>query len=125
MGTSVRNTLYTYGGWHKSGNASVSFIGAALCFCFAGGPWEKSWVGWRGGWGIRRRDLGPREKKQQQGNDTEIAGNTLDDEESGREKMADEMASETTRNCQPNGTQNGEKLNQQSDSARFGGHSYL
>ena len=105
VGTSVGNTLYAQGGWHKSGSASVGFIGAALCICIAKGPWEKGWVGWSGGWGIRRRDLGPKEKEQQEGNNAEIVGNKPDDEESGREKMADEMASETIQSGQPNGSQ--------------------
>ncbi len=105
VGTSVGNTLYAQGGWHKSGSASVGFIGAALCFCFARGPWEKGWVGWRGGWGIRRRDLGPKETVDQQGQDTEIAGNAPDDEESGREKMADEMAAEATESGASEGSQ--------------------
>lgn len=104
VGTSVGNTLYAQGGWHKSGSASVGFIGAALCFCFARGPWEKGWVGWSGGWGIRRRDLGPKEKDQQ-GNDADFTGNTPDDEESSREKMADEMASEPTQGSQSSGSQ--------------------
>ena len=56
-GTSVGNSLYAKGGWIRSGSASVGFIGAALVVCFARGPWEKGWLGWRGGWGIRRRDL--------------------------------------------------------------------
>jgi len=75
VGTSVGNSLYARGGWVRSGSASVGFIGAALVFCFVKGPWEKGWVGWRGGWGIRRRDLGPameddegkREEKSQVG----------------------------------------------------------
>ena len=105
VGTSVGNTLYAQGGWHKSGSASVGFIGAALCICIAKGPWEKGWVGWSGGWGIRRRDLGPKEKEQQEGNIAEIVGNNPDDEESGREKMAVEMASETIQSGRPNGSQ--------------------
>lgn len=105
VGTSVGNTLYAQGGWHKSGSASIGFIGAALFFCFARGPWEKGWVGWRGGWGIRRRDLGPKEKEQQQANDPERAGNTMDDEESGREKMADEMAAEPVQSNPPKDSQ--------------------
>ncbi len=105
VGTSVGNTLYAQGGWHKSGSASIGFIGAALCFCFAKGPWEKGWVGWRGGWGIKRRDLGPKEKEKAQGENAEIAGNAPDDVESGRGKMADEMASEPIANDQPKGSQ--------------------
>lgn len=58
MGTAVGNTLYARGGWVRSGAAIVGFTGAALVICFVRGPWETGWVGWGGGWGIRRRDLG-------------------------------------------------------------------
>lgn len=106
VGTSLGNALYAQGGWHKSGSASVGFIGAALCICCAKGPWEKGWVGWRGGWGIKRRDLGPKEKgEQQQGQDEEMAGNVPDCEETGREKMADEMAAEAVESDEPKGSQ--------------------
>ena len=105
VGTSVGNTLYAQGGWHKSGSASVGFIGAALCFCFARGPWEKGWVGWRGGWGLKRRDLGPKDEEQQQGDNAGTSGNVADDEESGREKMANEMAAEPAQHNQPNDSQ--------------------
>jgi predicted MFS family arabinose efflux permease len=57
-GTAVGNALYARGGWVRSGGANVGFIGAAFVVCFARGPWEKRWLGWRGGWGMRRRDLG-------------------------------------------------------------------
>ena len=60
MGTAVGNRLYAQGGWISSGSASVGFIGMALCVCFARAPWETHWVGWRGGWSVRRRDLGPK-----------------------------------------------------------------
>ena len=59
IGTAVGNRLYAEGGWVASGSASVGFICAALVVCFARAPWEKGWVGWRGGWGIRRRDMPP------------------------------------------------------------------
>lgn len=59
MGTAAGNNLYARGGWIRSGSASVGFVGAALCISFARGPWEKGWVGWHGGWGLKRRDLGP------------------------------------------------------------------
>lgn len=58
MGTAAGNHLYAHGGWIRSGSASVGFLCAALCVCFARGPWAKGWLGWRGGWSIRRRDLG-------------------------------------------------------------------
>lgn len=63
MGTAVGNKLYAEGGWVRSGSASVGFIGAALLICFARGPWEKGWVGWSGGWGIRRKDLVPNQRE--------------------------------------------------------------
>ena len=105
VGTIVGNDLYAQGGWHRSGSASLGFVGLALCFCFARGPWAKGWIGWKGGWGIRRRDLGPKEKEPQQEKDAEVAGNTPDNEESGREKMLDEMAAEPVQSTQPNGSQ--------------------
>ena len=40
-----------------SGSVSVGFVVFGLAVCAARGPWEKGWVGWRGGWGLRRRDL--------------------------------------------------------------------
>jgi hypothetical protein len=64
MGTAVGNKLYAEGGWVRSGSASIGFTGAALVICFARAPWEKGWVGWHGGWGLRRRDLGPAQAAQ-------------------------------------------------------------
>jgi len=64
VGTSVGNSLYARGGWIRSGSASVGFIGAGLVVSFAKGPWEKGWVGWKDGWGMRRRDLEPVTKEE-------------------------------------------------------------
>ncbi|KAI9843140.1 MAG: hypothetical protein M1837_006593 [Sclerophora amabilis] len=58
VGTAVGAKLYAKGGWVSSGSASVGFVGLALLVCFLRGPWEQGWIGWSGGWGIRRRDLG-------------------------------------------------------------------
>ncbi|KAG4440001.1 hypothetical protein IFR05_004515 [Cadophora sp. M221] len=63
MGTAVGNRLYAKGGWVLSGSASVGFICAALLICFAKSPWNPGWIGWKGGWGIRRRDLGPKKEE--------------------------------------------------------------
>lgn len=57
-GTAVGSKLYALAGWKGSGSASVGFLSLALCCAIARGPWEKGWVGWRGGWSLRRRDLG-------------------------------------------------------------------
>ena len=59
MGTAVGNKLYAEGGWIASGSASIGFIVAALLVTLARGPWAKGWVGWSGGCGMSRRDLGP------------------------------------------------------------------
>ncbi|MCJ1385639.1 hypothetical protein MMC17_008762 [Xylographa soralifera] len=100
MGTAVGNDLFAKGGWIRSGSASVGFLGAALVICFSRGPWAKGWVGWHGGWSLRRRDLGP--KKSDVEKDGEQKGGSLDDDESAREKMADEMAGEPTRGSEVN-----------------------
>ncbi|KAL3427986.1 major facilitator superfamily transporter [Phlyctema vagabunda] len=57
MGTAVGSRLYALGGWRASGGASVGFVGLALMICFVRGPWEKGWIGWGGGWELKRRDL--------------------------------------------------------------------
>lgn len=62
MGTAVGNKLYARGGWIASGSCSVGFIGMGLLICFARSPWNTGWVGWKGGWGVRRRDLGKKEE---------------------------------------------------------------
>jgi hypothetical protein len=69
MGTAVGNSLYAGGGWVRSGSASVGFAGAALVICFARGPWENGWMGWRGGWSLRRRDLEVRDMDEEKRGD--------------------------------------------------------
>ncbi|KAJ5142647.1 uncharacterized protein N7515_001434 [Penicillium bovifimosum] len=54
MGTSVGNRLYSQGGWILSGSVNLGFIGAALGICLLRGPAEKGWIGWSGGFPIRR-----------------------------------------------------------------------
>lgn len=72
-GTAVGNALYAKGGWIESGSASVGFIGVSLLSCFVRGPWETEWVGWRGGWSLRRRDLAPKPSNQdKEGNATDV-----------------------------------------------------
>ncbi|EXJ75474.1 uncharacterized protein A1O5_02170 [Cladophialophora psammophila CBS 110553] len=54
IGTAVGNSLYADGGWISSGSASVGFISAALLVCFLRGPHEHGWIGWRGGYNMRK-----------------------------------------------------------------------
>ena len=56
MGTSVGNRLYAVGGWTLSGEANIGFLAVALMVTMVRGPWETQWIGWRGGFGIRKTD---------------------------------------------------------------------
>ncbi|KAK7999138.1 major facilitator superfamily transporter [Apiospora marii] len=74
-GTAVGNRLYAHGGWVWSGGCNIAFIGAAILICFARGPRESGWLGWRGGWNIRRESqaLNPNAQPLRHGSDTETA----------------------------------------------------
>ena len=54
IGTAVGNAVYADGGWVASGSASVGFVSLALVICFLRGPHEKGWIGWHGGYNMRR-----------------------------------------------------------------------
>ncbi|KAI1421159.1 major facilitator superfamily domain-containing protein [Xylaria sp. FL1777] len=53
-GTAAGNRLYAQGGWIWSSSMNIGFIGVAILIGLARGPRESEWVGWRGGWNIRR-----------------------------------------------------------------------
>ena len=57
MGTAVGNRVYSESGWTVSDSVSLAFVGAALFVCLIRGPAEKGWIGWDGGFRIRRLDL--------------------------------------------------------------------
>lgn len=117
MGTAVGNDLFAKGGWIRSGSASVGFVGAALVVCFSRGPWEKGWVGWRGGWSIRRRDLGLRKSDVEQSGE-EKKERSVGEDEVAREKMADEMAGEPTTGDDGSG----EMMEQEKDKSEISSH---
>ncbi|KAK5053749.1 hypothetical protein LTR84_001710 [Exophiala bonariae] len=56
-GTSAGAELYSRGGWVASGSLSVGFVVLALVLCVVRGPYEQGWVGWSGGWDIRKQNL--------------------------------------------------------------------
>ncbi|OLN87953.1 putative uncharacterized transporter YgaY, partial [Colletotrichum chlorophyti] len=56
-GTAVGNRLYAQGGWRYSGGATVGFIGLSLIITLLKGPRERSWIGWSGGWKLRKDDV--------------------------------------------------------------------
>jgi predicted MFS family arabinose efflux permease len=84
VGTAVGNTLYARDGWIASGSCSVGFVCTSIFIASLRGPWEKRWVGWRGGWSIRRRDLGPNGKVKP----SEPAAEQVLDEMSAEEQSA-------------------------------------
>lgn len=66
VGTSAGDHLYARGGWIASGSYSVGSIGVGLIFCFARGPWEEGWVGWHGGWSIKKKNRSSGDGKRQE-----------------------------------------------------------
>ncbi|KAL1911089.1 hypothetical protein Sste5344_002887 [Sporothrix stenoceras] len=53
-GTSAGNRLYAMGGWRYSGALSIGLLLFPIIVCVARGPREKGWLGWHGGWSIRK-----------------------------------------------------------------------
>lgn len=83
IGTAVGNALYARGGWISSGSASVGFVSAALIACFARGPHETGWIGWRGGANMRKgiAQKPPKDNNQQdqEAGKTESSSEGLDE----------------------------------------------
>lgn len=92
IGTAAGNALYARGGWVSSGSASVGYITAAMLCCFARGPWEKGWLGWKGGWGVRRRDIGGRNGTGKMAADVEEKGEETEKEDKNMPARADNPA---------------------------------
>lgn len=56
-GTKAGNTVYEkYDGWIASGSLSVGIIVFAYVLVTLRGPHESGWVGWAGGWGLKRKE---------------------------------------------------------------------
>lgn len=80
-GTAAGNRLYAQGGWTWSSSMNIGLIGVGILVGLVRGPRESGWVGWKGGWNIRR-DENVTEKAGQQV--AEEAGAPLDSGEAGR-----------------------------------------
>ncbi|KAI0802708.1 major facilitator superfamily domain-containing protein [Xylaria sp. FL0064] len=65
-GTAVGNRLYAQGGWVWSSSMNIGFIGLAILVGLARGPRESNWVGWKGGWNIRKDEDIIKEKVERQ-----------------------------------------------------------
>lgn len=76
----------------------MGFIGAALVLCFARGPWQKGWLGWSEGWGLRRRDLTPQGRDEEKVDGLAASGNAGQDQATSEvEKVVDERAARVVR----------------------------
>ena len=71
MGTAAGNHLYAQGGWVRSGSASVGFVCAALVICILRGPHETGWVGWGGGYKMRKLKILQQPHKDEEKGDVE------------------------------------------------------
>ncbi|EAT84684.2 hypothetical protein HBH56_047510 [Parastagonospora nodorum] len=93
IGTAAGNHIYAAAGWIGSGSASVGFIGAAILVIVARGPWEEHWVGWRGGWSMKKKDPNSADGKTSE--QTHFHEGKVRDEEMGAEKrVLGELAAE-------------------------------
>jgi predicted MFS family arabinose efflux permease len=68
MGTAVGNRVYAEYGWVATGSVSVGFMGASLLVCASRGPWEDGWIGWKGGWSVRKKDKNSADGKTTEAN---------------------------------------------------------
>jgi len=89
-GTAAGNALYARGGWRASGGLAIAMLGTAMVVCVARGPREEGWVGWSGGWDVRKGVLG-REKAVR-----EDSGGESGDVESGEADRASHGGVEVT-----------------------------
>lgn len=55
-GTSAGNKIYEMGGWRASGSFSVGLMGLIFVLSAMRGPWEPGWIGWRGGFSVKKRE---------------------------------------------------------------------
>lgn len=96
IGTTGGSHMYERKGWIGSGSLSVGFVVCAMWIMVVRGPWEKGWVGWKGGWSMKKKD-----KNSADGRTAEVAHHTLGDRGKGRdeevgalEKAEEELAAE-------------------------------
>ncbi|KAK5798714.1 hypothetical protein VI817_005004 [Penicillium citrinum] len=54
MGTAVGNRVYGESGWVLTGSVNLVFVGICYIILLLRGPSETGWIGWSGGFPIRR-----------------------------------------------------------------------
>lgn len=63
------NHVFAVGGWRSSGSTSVGFLVVALLLCAVRGPREKGWMGWTGGWAVRKVEDKVRKADEERGHE--------------------------------------------------------
>jgi hypothetical protein len=97
VGTAAGNHIYARAGWIGSGSASVAFMGAAILTMVARGPWEDGWIGWGGGWSMKKKDKNSadgRTAEVEHHRRPSVEGNNDDPELGAIEKAVAEMAAD-------------------------------
>lgn len=96
IGTAAGNHVYAATGWIGSGSVSVGFVSCAICVMIAKGPWEDGWVGWSGGWSMRKKDKDSADGKTK---DKPMHGprEQVERQEGTNEKVLNEIAAEEGR----------------------------
>lgn len=94
IGTAAGNHIYAAAGWVGSGSASVGFISAALLVMVVRGPWEEGWVGWTGGWSLKKKNKDSADGKTSEKAHFCANGKIRDEEEGAVEKVLEEIAAE-------------------------------
>lgn len=56
MGTAAGTQVYVQHGWQATALLSLGWMGIQMCLLLARGPHmpRKAWIGWKGGWSLRR-----------------------------------------------------------------------
>ncbi|KAL0932352.1 uncharacterized protein CTRU02_213305 [Colletotrichum truncatum] len=54
IGTSAGNAIYAQGGWSRVGIAGMALLASCLVLTFVRGPRENGWIGWKGGYSVRK-----------------------------------------------------------------------
>ncbi|KAH8651364.1 major facilitator superfamily domain-containing protein [Xylariales sp. PMI_506] len=80
-GTAVGNRLYAQGGWIWSGSCNIALVVAGIIVCLARGPRETGWVGWTGGWKLRKDKPAQSEKPTEAAEKVVIEDNTTTERE--------------------------------------------
>ncbi len=109
MGTAVGNRIYAESGWIASGSASVGFICAAIFFCLLRGPHEQGWIGWGGGYEMRKKKVIEKAKSDEENTPSEKPSAGEGDMPEQDPQMCEQEKPKVDQASQRSGSQSSEK----------------